>query len=447
MDYLASKKLAVILIMAITVLAVVGMLVPQEKPGSRDYINWKSGHAGIVPVVEALQLNKVYSSWWMKTVYALLFLNLTACTVAQAKRLVRSRRGSGQVSKYREISTACLGEPAELVVRYFKKKRYNVLRSKDPEGNETVRAEKNYFTRWSMVVFHCGLLLIIAGILVSVLSATDGIIPLMEGQQVTEDKENYVLLNKGLLAGQHSGLPIEMKDILVDVDIKNRKILTTEVLRFGDETLRIDDRNSVASNGFTIYRDEYGYTLEIGFSRNNGASTDLDFPLLPDPSGRVFSNEINLPGTSYNLKAYLFPNAIRNTKNLNQPYDSDGPALLNPVVALTVKNHLDNKNKTAYLKKEDILSFSGDRFTVSGFGYWSSFRFVRDNGVPVIYAGFLISTLGLVFTYFLIRKEFYVKIQNTGTLEIGGWAERYMSLFRDEMDDLIDFLANGGDIR
>lgn len=447
MKYLASKKLALALIIVLAVLAIIGMTIPQDKPGVDDYSLWKSRHAQISPVIEALQLNRIFSSWWIKIVYVLFFINIFTCTILQAKRLLPKGQNNSKGTKYIEIQLTGSSKPGEIISRYLTKHGYRVSVSTVETGNQFIAGEKNIFSKWSLVVFHVGLLVIVSGILFSVLSRSDGIIPVMEGQEVTEDKENYVLLTRGVLSPGHSKLPIKMKKISLDIDQQKKTIKSiTDVVQFGSETFPLDSQNPAQSQGFTIYRDKFGYTLNISFTGNAGAAKNLTFPLLMDSRQHtVYSNEINLPGTSYVLTATLYPNAVKNINNPKQQYYSVGTAPVNPVVYLAVKDSAGKEIANSYMKKNGSLRFDGNKLQLNGIGNWCSLRFVRDSGVAVIYAGFLICILGLVMLYLFIPKVIYARINKDGTVEIGGKAGHYKNLFKDELNDLAVFLTNGGD--
>lgn len=446
MKFLASKKIAIILIMALTILALAGMIIPQVKPGESGYDLWKAGHANLAPAVEALQLNKIFTSIWIKVLFALFFVNLFTCVILQIKRLLTDKNNSpGPL--YKEIKTAGDKNPAVLIFRYLKAKRYKAFRETDAVGNETISGKKYSFSRWAVVIFHIGLLVVILGILISSLAVSDGIIPIMEGQQVTESASNYVLLDKGMLAGGHTDLPIKMKKISMEFDKKTNMINSViEDIDFGDGTFQLDSKNPVSSRGFTIYRDKDGYTLTVSITGKSRTAADITFPLLMDPlKHNVYVNEVNLPGTPFILSATLYPNAVKTGKGIAyQPYYSNGNALFNPFINIVVKDNGGKEVKNVYLKNGTGMEFDGSRLQVKEIGSWCSLRLVRDPGVNVIYLGFFISIMALGMMYLLIPREIHLKIKNSNTVEISGKISHYRNLFKDELEDVAVFLTEGG---
>lgn len=75
------------------------------------------------------------------------------------------------------------------------------------------------------------------------------------------------------------------------------------------------------------------------------------------------------------------------------------------------------------------------------------FDVVRDQGYGVIFAGFGVTTLGLLVRYGRIRKEVLAKTTPSG-LRVSGKSEMLDSLFREEMDSLIEeMVGSAPDLR
>lgn len=443
---IASKRLALFLIIALAVVAVVGMTIPQQTAGKTGYENWKVQHSSLVRVVEALQLNKIFSSWWIKGIFSLLLINILSCTYLQYRRLLKSRRNVDSCPKFREIQVSDSTHVNGLVEGYLVKKRYKIIRGEDDRDIQTVRGQKFGFSRWSTVVFHAGLLLIIAGVMVSALGKTDGIIPLMEGQEVTENKENYVSLDKGALAGGYTGKSIMMEKISVDMDQRTKNIKSfEELIRFGGTAVKLDNRNSAVSQGFTLYRDKIGYTLTVNIVKGQGSKMEVTFPMLKEQGNpNIYGNEVNLPDTSFALVSVLYPDAVRRTEPGNAGYFSGGDALLNPVVNFDVRDYAKGKIKNAFLRLGEKMTVNSYTIGLEKIGYWGSIRLVRDPGVNVIYAGFAVTAAALVLVYLFVPKEICVLLKEQGMVEIRGRTSHFGHLFREELQELALLIEKEG---
>lgn len=444
MKYLASRRIAVVLIITLVLLAVIGMTVPQDNPGESTYKTWQTRHVQLSSLVEALQFNRVFSSWWLKAVFLMFFINMTACTYLQFKRLLKSKPGGLAGQKYQEINPVRVDTVVDEVCSFLAARRYRFYREKDEAGCEIIIGKKYAIFKWSTFVFHVGLLVIILGIIAGFLMKTDGIIPIMEGQSLTEDKENYVSLEKAVLAGSHSGLPIMIKKVTVEADNRSGKVeYVKSLVQFGDDQLEVDDAKPVSSQGFTVYQNKFGYTLILNYIKRDGTSAAIVFPLMLDAEKHFYANEIEIPDTTYVLLAFLYPDAVK-TKSTQTPYISKGEALINPIVYFEAIDNAKKKISTAYLQKGKSLVFDGIKLRVDDIGYWSALRLVRDPGIYAIYLGFAVSMAALLTIYLFIPRQVYVRLPENGIVEIGGWTSHYRNLFKDELDTLAAELTHGG---
>lgn len=445
MRYLASKKLAIALIITLALLSLLGMTLPQTESGASAYRVWL-GHypAYVAQIIDFLQLNRVFTSWWLKSVFALFLLNLSACTLLQVLRALapKTKRPVGPV--YRELAVATGHGMSDKVADFFSTRGYIIGRTVDGQGQEIYTGRRYGFSRWSGVVLHIGLLVLLIGLLVSILTKTDGIIPVMEGQQTSEDQANYVALNRGIFADKHTDLPIILKNLVVAVDRKHKSWqLTTGEMSFGRDILHFDDRTPVQSNGFTVYHDRLGYTITVNLNGVN-VPAGFTFPLTTDAdSHSVYSNEFLIPGSNYTLTVRLYPNAVRNAGSAQPIYSSDGDALLNPLVYVSIMADKQPLG-AAFLKKGEARDFAGVKLQIQKIGYWSSFRIVKDHSSPFIYAGFFFVVVGLALAYLFVPKEIWVEVSADGKVRIGGTAGHYRTLFHDELDELILLLEDRG---
>ncbi len=449
MKYLASKKLAISLLIILALLSLIGMTLPQTDPGVNNYqvLHYP---AYVAHIVDFLQLNRIFTSWWLKFVFALFLINLLACTLLQVRRALAQRTNLPRGPVYKSLSFPGSTGLNDKAAYFVSARGYKIWRAVVDGGPEIITGWKYGFSRWSGVVLHIGLLVLGLGILVSIITETDGIIPVMEGQQTTEDRANYVMLSQGIFSDSHTGLPIALNKISVAVDKKNRRYsLAKGELQFGEDILQFNHETPVESNGFTIYHDRLGYTLSVDLTGTAGLSRENDsaaftFPLTTAPNSHTeYHNEITVPGSSYTLTARLYPNAVVKSGSGKLTYSSDGDALLNPLVYVSVMAEM-RQMESAYLKKGESVSFGGLKLRITDIGYWSSFRLVKDHGSLVMYAGFSLFAIGLALTYLLVPKEIWIEISNDGNVRFGGAAGHYRRLFHDELDELIFLLQDGG---
>lgn len=87
-------------------------------------------------------------------------------------------------------------------------------------------------------------------------------------------------------------------------------------------------------------------------------------------------------------------------------------------------------------------SFRGPWGTVTFREYRRAVKFFvrRERGVSLLYAGFLLACLALVYRLTFYRRELSFRLEGEGEgarLEVGGRAEYYQSLFEEEFDRVL----------
>ena len=126
------------------------------------------------------------------------------------------------------------------------------------------------------------------------------------------------------------------------------------------------------------------------------------------------------------------------------------PNLIEPSFFLTLPGmDLTVTEKETVLFKGRVLfgqraGIGNDALKFTQVHYWSGLAFVRHSGTTLVYFGFLISSIGAFFIYFLIPKKVFVtvkRVENDTVVNIGGHAGKYPVLFADEFEKI------GKDIR
>jgi hypothetical protein len=109
-----------------------------------------------------------------------------------------------------------------------------------------------------------------------------------------------------------------------------------------------------------------------------------------------------IPGTGLEVEGRLYPDMVIE----NGKMATKSPLAENPVLSLKVKESGREIFNGSVRQGEDV-EFGNFLLSFSGLRYWSSFRVVRDMGVPVVYAGFGTCILGLLMRLLSIRPAVY----------------------------------------
>ena len=150
-QYFRSMRFGILLLVLVTVLSVIGTVIPQGKEISWYAQTYKSFHG----VILMLKLNAVFQSWYFRLLMVLLGLNLTLCS------LVRVR----SVAKVRAVETELLLKaPNRFALDEAQRKTVRdgllAMHCREEEAENGVRIyRKNGFGRYGSFLTHLSILL------------------------------------------------------------------------------------------------------------------------------------------------------------------------------------------------------------------------------------------------------------------------------------------------
>lgn len=182
---IASLKVAIILLILIAIYIVIGTLLPQHSPAEW----YLEAYPSLGPVILKLSLDSAYASPIFIALVILFAINLGACTLlslpGQAKQ--------GKAGYFPPFSKdELIIEPVDSTVfdAYCKKKRFKVELSDDLYVK---RAGKFRWGVWGAAITHIGIMVLFVGGVIGNLSATEDVISLLPGNEVSFEKEGFSL--------------------------------------------------------------------------------------------------------------------------------------------------------------------------------------------------------------------------------------------------------------
>ncbi len=185
--FFSSVRLAIILLILITLASVLGTLIPQ----GRSAAEYTARYGSLSGFFTTLQLTRLYRSPWYLGLLVLFALNIVVCSLTRIGAKWRKAFGPAEPVDAQSLMTSkvknrfrlslALGEAGDRVTRLLRARRYRV--SRDGSGGRVfLLARKKRLGGLGSDVVHLGLLVILAGGLISGLAGRRSDLALREGE-------------------------------------------------------------------------------------------------------------------------------------------------------------------------------------------------------------------------------------------------------------------------
>jgi len=401
-NVLISPRTIIFLIILTLIACVIGFFVPQVAYKSPSFFEtWQEKNIYTYRFVTRLQLQKVFTSYWFLALVILQIISLISSIYKMALANVKKRAQSI------DHSNLTMKNESTQINNFLRKRRYRIT----VEFPDKLIFIKNSVDRWGSTIFHFGLLLIIISALLVACLQKRGFAKIIEGEAFDGKEQNFEVVEKGVLAGDHD---ISFITYLSKLDhkyweagkLRHLKSHLTILGNSGKTKEKISINNPLLIDGINIYQSyDYGYTLSFTLKKSNGEEVITQFNL--DRASNVSSYTKGISGfplSSYMLGMKFIPDLDKKSFYLNKP-----------IVYLNVDDGLNRIFKglvvpgSAVKIQDDILYFSDVRF-------WSGLIFTSIPGISLAYSGFAIVILGISVMFLLPYKEIHVNFSSDGSV-------------------------------
>lgn len=431
-DFFASVPIAIVIIFLIAATSVAGSLIEQEGA----YSSWQAPAQFYPerygPVLGSLLyktgLTRMYTSWWYLTLLFMLGASLVICSIERFVPLWKNVQRpnvapEGGYIRHLKNRFSFRGAPGQdalaSLAQLLRARRYKVVRQGD-----RLYADRGRWGRWGPYILHIGLIIILLGAMSRAIPGFyfDTAIWVRDGATVKVPNSDWYVKNEQFEAEfLDSGMPKFYKTHAVVIDggneVKRGAIAMNEPLSYrwvelyqssykqdpGSVKIALTDRQTKQELG-TFEVDLFqpdasyvagGYTIKV-------REYFPDFGL--DDKGKPVSrsSEIKNPGFVLDLTA---PNGKQSTIWYFVLYPQMEFDTTTPV----------------RLETQDVTVVSTTGLKVK-----------KDLGIPVIYLGLLITSLGAFLTFYLPHRRFWAMADGESVL-VGGWTNRNQTSFQSEI--------------
>ena len=437
--FFRSVRLAIVLIIIITIVSIIGTLIPQHRPP----IEYIDRYGQLANLLIRLEFTNLYHSWWFLGLLVLFSLNILVCTLTRfTPKLRRAFRPSLDFEK-----------KSLLVLKVNKrlKKNKNLNQSRDELKKELAsrhyrikekkRNNQVYFlARRRMLGFfgsdivHLGLLTILVGGIISGMGGSGANLQISEGQILPIPKAGFELrLDKFETEFYPSGAVKDWKSTLTV--IKGGKQLLTKI---------VEVNHPLSYKGYVFYQSSYGWdwknpTLEIWVNKNSDPEFVKKIELK-------IGEKVRLNDDGFEISALHFiPDFVitENNQIATRSLEPNNPAAFiegwqreEKIFSGWIFAKFPDFNRIHSSRETDL------KLELKGFkgNQYSGIQMSQDPGVNFIWLGCSILMIGLFVAFYWPAKEIKVileEIQGRTELIAGGIAPKNKEAFVSEFKTLM----------
>ncbi len=437
---LSSVKLAIVLLIIITLASVIGTLIPQQRT-PEEYIAQYGWWAN---VFQQFQLTNLYKSWWFSALLFLFALNIIVCTLdrlsPKLKKAFRPRvevetktiEGLKIKEKFKKPME--LGSCREILKTELSSRHFRV-REAQKDNQAFLYARKRTLGWFGADIVHLGLLIIIAGGIISGIGGQRWNLTFSEGKTLDVPRADFKLkLDKFEIEYYPSGGIKDWKSSLTVLE-KELPIL--------NKTIEVN--HPLSYKGFVFYQSSYGWdwrstTVEILAKKREDSSFLRAMTVKIGERVRLEGEDIEvsvlefIPDFVIGEKGQI---ATRSLEPNNPAVFIEGWQAEEKIFSGWIFAKFPDFARI-HSEKETDLTFEFRDFRS---GQLSIIQASKDPGVNFIWAGCTFLMIGLLFAFYWPTREIRVAIEavgNTTEITMGGIAAKSKDAFRSEFEKITE---------
>ena len=439
--YLSSLRFTILLISLLGLIFMFGLWIPQKSLVKQLYFQWQVHSPRLVAFLDALQLTDIYTSPITLTIWGFFFLNL-ALVMWQRIPLIKNRiavtpakiidpvTANGYPFKGSYALPDGLDDAG--VLGLLKKSGFTII-----ENGTGFYGVRNRLSPIAFGLFHLSFFLILIGGVVSVYSEFYAYLDIAQGEVFRGQLEQYSETpDPPSLAkiGSPPQVMFTVQKIVPLVSGFTETGLKVDLLDRKGRVHVVDINRPYEEDSTTFVLKSLGMAPLFVLKDPSGKEVDGAYVRLDCLKGR--KDRFSLGGFEFKVKFY--PDyVLEGGKGATRSLE-----FKNPVFDLAVEK--DKKQiAEGLVPRGGTLQFNGYRLEMRDLPFWVKFAVIKEHGIPILYTGFLIASLAIIWRLLWYRRELVGRIREAGgerVLEVAGRSEFYKSLAEDEFTKLFTTL-------
>jgi hypothetical protein len=436
--YLSSLRFTILLICLLGLILALGLCIPQKALLRTIYLEWQRNSPGLVAFLDALGLTTIYTSPITITLWVLFFLNLSL-VLWQRWPLVKSRititndkitdpvtSGGYPFRKSYPLPSDMNGE---MIVSALRKSRYTVLG--DATGFYGV---KNRLAPVAFMLFHLSFFLMLLGGLISIYTEFIGYIDLAQGEKFTGELSSYnsMPIPKMPAIGSIPNAAFQIQSIVPQVVRNTVTGISIRLVDAAGKSHEVGINTPYRTDNSSFVFKHLGVAPLFVLIDPAGNEVQGSFFKLDVVKGRQDSFRLGeFTFTADFFTDYEFKDGAHTSKSME---------FANPVFVITVEKD-GRKFAEATVPKNGSMDFAGYRLEMHDMPFWARFYVVKQRGLSVLYAGFIVATIGVIWRLIFYRREVVGAVRDVDgqlCLVVAGRSEYYKSLAEDEFSKMFN---------
>jgi len=441
-NFFTSIRVAIVLLILLIAASILGTLIPQGR-SAQEYLA-RYGQLG--GLFQKLQFTRLYQSFWYIAILALLSLNIIICTLVRlSPKLRRAFRPkcdldpkSVQVLKVKDRIKMALAPAAALqAIRAELGRHHYRVREHAAEKKNCLLARKRILGIFGSDVVHVGLLIILAGGIISGLAGVRGNLTLSENQTLPVPQAGFsVRLDKFITEFYPDGNIKDWKSNLTIID-GDKPVLQKSV----------EVNHPLSYKGFVFYQSGYGSDwekpeLEVWLKKKSDPGYLKNIWLRIGQPAAVEGEDITLTATRFLPDFVLDEKNQPSTRSLepNNPAalirgERGGAEVFSGWIFVKFPDFAQMHQAQESEFKPELKDVKAPQYSV--------LQTAKDPGVSLIWVGCAVLMLGLFLAFYWPTREIRLVLEESqGKTEIsgGGISAKSREAFQSEFDHIMSVL-------
>ena len=435
LNILGSIRLAIVLLIILTVISLFGVVIPQGLESQLYIHKWGNIIGGGLLLTGT---DHIFSTWWFYAVLIVLSLNIIVCSVSRllnnVSRSLKPRfiSSSDKIEAMKHSVTLSSSSAIESItgnISRLLKGHFYLVRKNVSDGTVQLQAYKGISKDIGSLIFHLSLVALLLGGLIGKMGGYSYVLELKNGDTFPVRDRSFLIHNDWFKL-----------DVNENGDIKDYK---SKLILMNPDSSVIKDKiievNSPLSyQGIRFYQASYGKVMDHAeeiFLHLSGSIFD---------SSTYYENfSLNKPRQFGDLTVRVdefltdFVIDMDSHKAISRSRDHNNPAahVIFTKGADTLYSHW------VFLKHPGIHSPDGPykvlfrNYTPS---YFTGIQVRQNPGVPVIWVGIILMTIGLYFVFYVSKRNIWVLLtkKGDGSTQISLGGTSYPAQFKPEFDKI-----------